>query len=106
MHTPWGNWRTEMLLETGTSSAERRDNGDGLAEDDDRWDVRITTKQSHVEPARSSGVADRATTPRRDSVSNAPPAEEYTEQAPLSPESTVLNERLLESMIRTDELLT
>ena len=106
MHTPWGNWRTEMLLETGTGSAERRDNGDGLAEDDDRWDARIVAKRSHIEPARSSDGVDRTTTPRRDAVSNAPQAEEYTEQVPLSPESTVMNERLLESMVRTDELLT
>jgi hypothetical protein len=35
-------------------------------------------------------------------------AEEQTEQeqTPLSPESMVLKERLLESMVRTDELLT
>ena len=109
MHTPWANWRNEMLLEAGTRSAERRDNGDGLAKDDDRWDVSRIAKRSYIEAACSNEGTARATTPRRDAMkSDDQQAEEHTEQeqTPLSPESMVLKERLLESMVRTDELLT
>ena len=98
-----------MILEAGTRSAERRDNGDGLAEDEDRWNANRTGKRSYAEAACASEVAARATTPRRDEMkSDDQHAEEHTEQeqAPLSPESMVLKERLLESMVRTDELLT
>ena len=98
-----------MLLEAGTRSAERRDNGDGLAEDDDRWDVSRIPKRSYIEAACSNESTARATTPRRDSMnSEEQQSEEHTEkeQAPLSPESMILEERLLESMVRTDELLT
>lgn len=90
-------------------SAERRDNGDGLAEDQGNWDERETAKRSCIEPSCFSGDVHRATTPRRDAEkSDGQQAEEHTdnEQATLSPESMVLNERLLESMARTDELLT
>ena len=99
-----------MVLEAGTRSAERRDNGDGLAEEDDCWDVSRGAKRSYLASGcASSGGVDRATTPRRDAVeSNGQPSEEHKEclQPVLSPESAILNERLQESMVRTDELLT
>ena len=109
MHTPWGNWRREMLLEAGTWSAERSDNGDGLA-DEEIWDTR-SAKRSRSGGAEPGGVAPRESTQKAPGNIGAntghSKTEEHTQgQGTLSPESVILNERLLESMARTDELLT
>lgn len=102
-----------MLLEAGTRSAEIRDNGNGLVDDDGGARA---AKRSRVEedppcdPAAVPAAAGYDGTPYRDGATTAPgrsrEEEPQTIEVELSPESQMLNARLAETMTRTDELLT